>query len=114
MLRKLFSGASQTKVAKTAPRKAAAPSMLRQTYNSYYKEVVYYMHQPQSTGLKFFLLLLWWYPMSLYITHDLKKHGDVYKRKRMRKLDFDKNNLPPLSKQEHELKEELALLTHPR
>jgi len=81
---------------------------------SYYREVIYYMHQPQSLNVKYFLLACYTYAFiqSALIYQD--EFRTVFLRKRQRIKDIEMGSREAITAEEHEMLEELRRLTYVR
>lgn len=86
-------------------------SPLRQGFNKYYHEVIYYMHQPQSWTIKYFFLACYTYGLIKVALWYQDEFRTVWMRKRARIFEIEQSANEPLSRQEFEIMEEYHRLT---
>ena len=81
---------------------------------SYYREVIYYMHQPQSQTIKVLLLSMYAYAFIKFSLAYQDEFRTVFLRKRQRVKDIEMGAREPITKDEHIMIEELKRLTYMR
>ena len=69
----------------------------------FYEEAIYYLHQPSSINFRLVFCsgLIYW--LSVMILNYQYYYASTYKRKKMRLLELRNQNLPPMSREEHDL-----------
>ena len=88
--------------------------LFKSVVSSYYKEAFYYLQQPRSMQVRLLFLLGLSYVLFIIHSNNLTQYSSAYKRKRMRIIEIQNANLPPVSREEWECQEELFKLKFPR
>jgi len=88
--------------------------LFKTVVNSYYKEAFYYLQQPRSMQVRLIFLLGLSYVFYIIHSNNLTQYSTAYKRKRMRMIEIQNANLPPISREEWDLEEEIFKLKFPR
>ena len=78
---------------------------------NYYREVVYYLHQPQSMGVKYFFLAIYTYCFIHCILIYQNEFMNTFLRKRARIKQIEYGSAEPISREEHEKLQTLIKLT---
>jgi hypothetical protein len=63
---------------------------------------VYFLHQPSSIYFRFAVVTGMIYGLAVWLLNYQKFYAATYKRKKMRLLELRNENLPPMSREEHE------------
>lgn len=69
----------------------------------FYEEAVYFLHQPSSINLRLAFTMGLMYYLAVLIADNQKYVATVYKRKRMRLIDINNDNMPLHNEEEHKL-----------
>ena len=69
----------------------------------FYEEAVYFLHQPSSFNLRLVFTMGLMYYLAVLVADNQRYVATVYKRKRMRLIDINNDNLPLHSEEEHKL-----------
>ena len=88
-------------------------SAFGQVCGAYHKEFVYWMHTPSSYNFKVGVNCMLGYGLAKVWAWQGKRTAEVYKRKRMRCGELQRNAIRPDTREAYEMKRELARLSYP-
>ena len=89
-------------------------SSTKGTMREVYEEVVYFMHQPSSINLRFLIVTGIMYGFVLVLVNHQKYYAEVFKRKRIRNIELQNSNMPPMTREENELLNKSARINYQR
>ena len=87
---------------------------VRLVFRPYYREAIWYLHQPHSQLFKTMFLFAWLWGLSNAFIDLIKEQNRVYKRKRVRVDEIRSMYKFDISQEEYEVEKEISRLMHPR
>lgn len=79
-----------------------------------YEEIVYFMHQPSSINLRLLIVTGMIYGLGVSLLSYQRYYAEVFKRKRMRLLELQNANMPPMTREESDLLNKVARANYQR